>query len=329
MALARGQLESPKLLRYDGAAKRALQTGHFWQVADIDGHLLIGRSRCKTAVWNTPTASLKPFPKRTDPPAKLRATMRPSLSFPALRLLLAPIAALLLGVAHSDEVQVAVAANFAAPMQKIAASFAKDTGHKAVLSFGATGKFYAQIRNGAPFAVLLAADDETPARLVKDGLGMAGSNFTYALGQLALWSTQPGLVDAQGAVLHTALPGKLAVADPKLAPYGAAAMQVLGQHGLIDKLHPALVTGENIGQTFQFVKTGNAALGFVALSQVMVDGKIASGSAWVVPAALHEPIRQDAVLLKAGEHNPAAKALLQYLRSDAARAVMRGYGYLF
>lgn len=231
--------------------------------------------------------------------------------------------------AWSAEVQVAVAANFAAPMQKIAASFEKDTGHKAVLSFGATGKFYAQIRNGAPFAVLLAADDETPARLLQDGLGVLGSNFTYAMGRLALWSAQPGMVDDQGAVLGRPLPGKLALADARLAPYGAAALQVLVQRGLADRLRPQWVTGENIGQTFQFVKTGNAALGFVALSQVMVDGKIASGSAWVVPASLHEPIRQDAVLLKTGEHNAVAKALLQYLRSDAARTVMRGYGYTF
>lgn len=252
---------------------------------------------------------------------------------PCLRLWLISVLALLCMQTRADTLHVAVAANFAAPMQKIAASFAKDTGHKAVLSFGATGKFYAQIQHGAPFAVLLAADDETPARLIKDGLGIAGSNFTYAMGQLVLWSAQPGVVDDQGAVLGGMaagrLPGKLAVADPKLAPYGAAALQVLGQRGLIDKLRPAFVIGENIGQTFQFVKTGNAALGFVALSQVMVDGKIGSGSAWVVPAALHDPIRQDAVLLKAGEHNAAAKALLQYLRSDAARAVMRGYGYLF
>jgi molybdate transport system substrate-binding protein len=252
---------------------------------------------------------------------------------PILRLLLTLACAVLFIPAHADEVQVAVAANFTAPMQKIAAAFEKNTGHKAVLSFGATGKFYAQIRNGAPFAVLLAADDEIPARLIQDGLGVAGSGFTYAVGQLVLWSAQPGQVDDQGAALSAMasghLPGKLALADPKLAPYGAAALQVLGQRGLIDKLRPALVTGENIGQTFQFVKTGNAVLGFVALSQVMVDGKIGSGSAWVVPAALHERIRQDAVLLKAGEHSVAAKALLQYLRSDAARAVMRGYGYTF
>ena len=230
-------------------------------------------------------------------------------------------------VIAAAEVQVAVAANFAAPMQKIAAAFEKDSGHKAVLSFGATGKFYAQVRNGAPFAVLLAADDETPARMQKDGLAVPGSAFTYAIGQLVLWSADSAVVDAQGAVLNAPLNGKLALADPKLAPYGVAAMQVLQQRGLVDKLRPHFVMGENIAQTFQFVKTGNASLGFVALSQVMQDGKISTGSAWVVPAALHEPIRQDAVLLQQGANNPAAKALLQYLRSDTARAVIRAYGY--
>lgn len=231
------------------------------------------------------------------------------------------------GLARAETVQVAVASNFAAPMQKIAAAFEKDSGHKAVLSFGATGKFYAQVRNGAPFAVLLAADDETPARLQKERLAVPGSAFTYANGQLVLWSADSSVVDAQGAVLNAPLNGKLALADPKLAPYGAAALQVLQQRGLADKLRPHFVMGENIAQTFQFIKTGNASLGFVALSQVMQDGKISTGSAWLVPAALHEPIRQDAVLLQQGANNPAAKALLQYLRTDAARAVIRAYGY--
>ncbi len=230
-------------------------------------------------------------------------------------------------LARAETVQVAVASNFAAPMQKIAAAFEKDSGHKAVLSFGATGKFYAQVRNGAPFAVLLAADDETPARMQKEGLAVPGSAFTYAIGQLVLWSANSAVVDAQGAMLNATLRSKLALADPKLAPYGAAALQVLQQRGLADKLRPHFVMGENIAQTFQFVKTGNASLGFVALSQVMQDGKITSGSAWVVPAALHEPIRQDAVLLQQGADNLAAKALLQYLRTDAARAVIRAYGY--
>lgn len=231
------------------------------------------------------------------------------------------------GLAGAETVQVAVASNFAAPMQKIAAAFEKDSGHKAVLSLGATGKFYTQVRNGAPFAVLLAADDETPARMQKEGLAVPGSAFTYAIGQLVLWSANSAAVDAQGAVLNAPLNGKLALADPKLAPYGAAALQVLQQRGLVDKLRPHFVLGENIAQTFQFVKTGNASMGFVALSQVMQDGKITTGSAWVVPAALHEPIRQDAVLLRQGADNPAAKALLQYLRTDAARAVIRAYGY--
>lgn len=237
----------------------------------------------------------------------------------------------LMGLAKADEVQVAVAANFTVPMQKIAAAFEKETGHKAVLSFGSTGKLYAQIRNGAPFGVLLSADDETPARLVKEGMGVTGSSFTYAMGQLVLWSSQNGVVDEQAAVLGDLASGKrsgkVAVADPKLAPYGAAALQVMEKRGLTERLRPHFVTGENIGQTFQFVKTGNATLGFVALSQVMVDGKISTGSAWMVPAHLHEPIRQDAVLLKTAEANLAAKALLQYLRTDAARAVIRAYGY--
>lgn len=237
----------------------------------------------------------------------------------------------LLGTARAAEVQVAVAANFSAPMQKIAAAFEKDTGHKAVLSIGATGKFHAQIRNGGPFEVLLSADDKTPVRLVEEGQAVAGTAYTYAIGQLVLWSARPGVVDPQGAVLADLAAGtragRLAVADPRLAPYGAAALQVMDQRGLSVRLRPHLVTGENIAQTFHFVNTGNALLGFVALSQVMVDGQIPRGSAWVVPASLHAPIRQDAVLLQRGRNNPAAQALLNYLRSDAARAVIQAHGY--
>ena len=237
-------------------------------------------------------------------------------------------ALLVLGAsALAEPLQVAVASNFAVPAHKIAAAFEQTTGQAVRLSVGATGKFYAQIRHGAPFAVLLAADSETPARLVKEGLAVRGSAFTYAIGQLVLWSPQPGLVDAQGQVLRGPLPGKLAIADPKLAPYGAAALQTMDRLNVLTRLRPQLVLGENIGQTFQFVQTGNAALGFVALSQLMAGGRIASGSAWVVPASWHDPIRQDAVQLKAGENNPAAKALLQYLRADAARQVIRAWGY--
>ena len=232
-------------------------------------------------------------------------------------------------LAQAAQVQVAVASNFAAPMQKIAAAFENETRHKAVVSFGSTGKLATQIRNGAPFEILLSADDSAPVKLVDEGLALASSRFTYAVGQLVLWSAEPGVVDAQGAVLASPLPGKLAVANARLAPYGAAAAQVLAARGLTATVRPHLVEGENIGQTFQFVKTGNAALGFVALSQVMVDGKISSGSAWVIPSKLYDPIRQDAVLLKTGENNPAATALMRYLRSDSARQVIRAYGYQF
>ena len=228
---------------------------------------------------------------------------------------------------HAGEVQVAIAANFTAPMQQIASEFEKDTGHKAVLSFGATGKFYAQIVNGAPFEVLLSADDETPAKLEKEQAGVAGSRFTYAIGTLVLWSAQPGYVDAQGQILQTGDFKHLALASPKLAPYGLAATQAMDKLGLTAKLQPRWVQGENIAQTHQFVATQNAQLGFVALSQVMDDGRLVEGSVWAVPATLYSPLRQDAVLLNKGQGNAAAAALLQYLKGDKARAVIRGYGY--
>jgi molybdate transport system substrate-binding protein len=233
----------------------------------------------------------------------------------------------LAGSAHAADVPVAVAANFTAPMETIAAQFAKDTGHKAVLTFGATGNFYAQIRNGAPFMLLLAADDQTPARLEKEGAGVAGTRFTYAIGRLVLWSAKPGVVDDKGEVLAKGQFEHIAVANPTLAPYGAAGMETLSRLNLLEKVRPRLVQGENIGQAFQFVATGNAPLGFVALSQVMVDGRIAKGSAWVVPAGLHQPIRQDAVILARGKDSAAAAALAAYLRGDKARAIIRSYGY--
>ncbi|PIF25395.1 molybdate transport system substrate-binding protein [Acidovorax sp. 56] len=244
-------------------------------------------------------------------------------------LLLAGFTFSVLQAAHADTVSVAVAANFTAPMQKIAAAFEADTGHKAELSFGATGKFYAQITNGAPFQILLSADDTTPTKLEKDGKAVAQTRFTYAIGTLVLWSAQPGYVDAQGQVLQTGDFKHLALANPKLAPYGLAATQAMDKLGLTAKLQPRWVQGENIAQTYQFVASGNAQLGFVALSQVMVDGKIAQGSAWQVPAQLHDPIRQDAALLLPGKNSAAAAALLKYLRGDKARAIIQAYGYSF
>ena len=226
------------------------------------------------------------------------------------------------------EVQVAVAANFGAPIKIIAADFAKETGHQLVIATGSTGAFMAQIKNGAPFEILLAADEASPLRLEKEGWVVAGSRFTYALGKLALWSSKPGLVDAQGAVLVRGQFAHLALANPKLAPYGAAGLAVLNQRGLADVLAAKLVQGENISQTYQFVATGNAELGFVALSQVWKDGKqTAPGSLWQVPADLYPPLRQDAVLLTKGKDNPAAMAFLKYLQSEKGRAVIHSFGY--
>jgi molybdate transport system substrate-binding protein len=235
--------------------------------------------------------------------------------------------ALTAGAAFSEEVQVAVAANFTGPMQIIATEFEKDTGHKAQLVFGATGKFYAQIRNGAPFGILLAADEQTPVRLVQEGAAVSGSQFTYAIGKLVLWSTKPGLVDDEGAVLSKPSFAHLAYSNPKLAPYGAAAVEAMNALGVFETLQPKLVQGENIAQAYQFVLSGNAELGFVALSQVLKDGKIAQGSAWVLPQRLYSPIRQVAVILDKGKDNAAAKSLMAYLRSDKAKATIREYGY--
>ena len=234
---------------------------------------------------------------------------------------------LVASAAHAGEVQVAVAANFTAPAQRIAAEFERDTGHRALLSFGASGRFYAQIKNGAPFAVFLSADEATPLRLEAEGAAVPGSRFTYAIGRLALWSAQPGRVDTEGAVLQRGNFAHLAIANPKTAPYGAAAVEVLAALGVLEGLKPKLVQGENIAQAQQFVASGNAELGFVALSQVWRDGKLSEGSVWVVPTRLHAPIRQDAVLLLAGRDKPAAQALLSYLKGDKARALIRSFGY--
>ena len=237
------------------------------------------------------------------------------------------VLALLCAAVQAGQVQVAVAANFAAPMQRIADAFQRDTGHTALLSTGATGKFYAQIKNGAPFDVFLSADDQTPARLEAEAAAVAGSRFTYAIGRLVLWSAQQGLVDGQGAVLKGGAFRHLAIANPKTAPYGAAAIQVLTAMSLLEPLSSRFVQGENIAQTHQFVASGNAELGFVALSQVWRDGRLAEGSAWVVPAHLHSALRQDAVLLTGARDKPAAQALMRYLKSDPARAIMRDFGY--
>jgi molybdate transport system substrate-binding protein len=262
----------------------------------------------------------------------LRPCMNPALPAAALlvRLLVGASLACAMAATHAGEVLVAVAANFHAPMQRIAADFKAATGHTAKLSVGPTGRFHAQIvAGGAPFEVLISADDETPRRLLAQGHAVPGSAFTYAIGQLVLWSPRPGFVDDQGAVLRTGEFRKLSIANPKVAPYGQAALQVLRALGLAETLAPKLVTGESIGQAFQFVATGNAELGFVALAQVQQPGRAFEGSMWRVPPQLHATLRQDAVLLERGAGNAAARALLAYLQSAPARAVMQAYGYRF
>lgn len=246
-----------------------------------------------------------------------------------LSLLLASLMGCCATLSYADEVSVAVAANFTGPMEKIAPAFEKATGHKALVAYGTVGKFYAQIKNGAPFEVLVSADDETPIRLEKDGLAEAPSRFTYAIGKLVLWSAKPGLVDDRGEVLKRGGFQRLAIANPKVAVYGAAAVEAMKKLSVDAALESRLVYGENITQTYQFAATGNADLGFVALSQIYKNGQYAPGSYWLVPPTLYPQIRQDAVLLWRGKANVAATAFLAYLKSDAAKQVISAYGYEF
>jgi len=230
--------------------------------------------------------------------------------------------------AQADEIQVAVAANFSAAAQKIAAQFERDTGHVVKLSFGATGKFYAQIEAGAPFDVLLAADQATPGKLVTEGKAVPTTLRTYAIGRLVLWSADPALVDARGEVLKSDKWKHLSVADARLAPYGQAAKETLAALRLTDAVQARIVTAENIGQAWQFVQTGNAELGFVALGQVQPpDGAKVPGSIWLVPDELYTPIKQDAVVIAATRSAKAATEFLDYLAGDRARGVIKAYGY--
>ncbi|MGE0522730.1 MAG: molybdate ABC transporter substrate-binding protein [Variibacter sp.] len=227
------------------------------------------------------------------------------------------------GSASAAETNVAVAANFTAAAKDIAAAFKQKTGHDAVLSFGSSGQFFTQIKQDAPFQVFLSADDERPKKLAEEGLGVKDSVFTYAVGKLVLWSKNADLVKGE-STLKDGKFAKIAIANPKAAPYGAAAVETLKAAKAYDALESKIVQGNNIGQTFQFVDSGNAELGFVALSQLA--GKT-EGSRWLVPQALYTPIRQDAVLLKKGESNEAAKAFLAFLKGPEARAVIEKYGY--
>ena len=243
------------------------------------------------------------------------------------KLILSLLGALLAAQVYAAEVKVAVAANFAKPLEEITVQFEKDTGHKVLATPGATGKFYAQIINGAPFEVLISADDETPRKLAREAKAIAETQFTYAIGTLALWSPDTNLVDHGGGVLKTDKFKFLAIANAKVAPYGQAAVQTMLKLGVLTKLEPRVVQGENIAQTYQFVTSGNAQLGFVALSQITENGKLKSGSAWSVPQEFHDQIKQDAILLNNGKDSMAAKALLEFLKSDKAKKIIASYGY--
>lgn len=243
--------------------------------------------------------------------------MNHSLWFWVLLVLAVPV--------RAGEVMVAVASNFTAPAQRIAADFELKTGHRVILSFGSSGKFAAQIVQGAPFDVFLSADQEKPLLLEQKNLGVNGTRFTYSIGKLALWSVQENIDPKQ--ILQHDYRAKLALADPRLAPYGVAAQQTLISLNMLESTRSLWVMGENISQTWQFVATGNAPLGFVALSQIQEDGRIPQGSAWIVPESMYSPIRQDAVLLRNGEKNPVARDFLRYLQAPEVKAIMQRFGY--
>ena len=238
--------------------------------------------------------------------------------------LLAALLVLFAAPALAAETKVAVAANFTEPARQIAARFKARTGHDATLSFGSSGQFYAQIANGAPYEVLLSADRERPEKAEAEGLAVAGSRFTYAVGRLVLFSKTPGLVDAKGAVLASGRFEKIAIADPRTAPYGVAAIETMKKRRVYGALQPKIVQGASIAQAHQFVETGAAEVGFLALSQVVGQK---GGSRWIVPAADHTPIDQQAVLLKTGANSAAAKAFMAFLKGAEAKAIIRKYGY--
>ncbi|WP_128293498.1 molybdate ABC transporter substrate-binding protein [Afifella aestuarii] len=226
-------------------------------------------------------------------------------------------------MAAAAETNVAVAANFTEAAKEIAAAFEEKTGDEATLSFGSTGQLYTQISQDAPFEVFLAADDERPAKAVSEGYAVEGSAFTYAIGKIVLWSTDADLVNGEDT-LKSGDFNKISIANPTTAPYGAAAVETMKALGVYEDLEPKIVQGNNIAQAFQFVQTGNAELGFVALSQIAASDE---GSRWEVPADLYTPIKQDAVLLKKGEESAAAKAFLDFLKGPEAGAIIEKYGY--
>jgi molybdate transport system substrate-binding protein len=243
-------------------------------------------------------------------------------------LALACLSMLIAVSARADEVLVAVAANFAGAVEAIGAEFTRATGHSLKITTGATGKLYAQIGEGAPFAILLSADAKTPAKLEEEGKAVAGTRFTYAVGKLSLWSADAGKIGSDPkAALSDASTLHVAIANPELAPYGVAAREALTAMGLWERIQPKIVMGQNIGQAFSLVDTGAAEMGFVATSAVQSPGSEPKGSRYDIPQEMFKPIKQDAVLLKAGENNAAARAFMDYLNSAPAKAIAQSFGY--
>ena len=237
------------------------------------------------------------------------------------------LAVLTPSIASADRLEVAVAANFAGVLDELVIPFHNKTGHTLVASSAATGKLYAQIKNGAPYEVFLSADASTPQKLEQEGAAVPKSRFTYALGKLVLWSAKDGFVDPKGDVLKHGFFAHIAIANPKVAPYGAAAMEVLKKREALTHLESKIVQGENIAQTYQFISSGNAELGFVALSQIQKELKLGHGSVWRVPEDEYPPIIQDAVILNAGKDKPAAEAFFLFLKSSEARQLIQSAGY--
>ena len=234
---------------------------------------------------------------------------------------------LISSVSYAATVMVAVASNFTIPMQKIAESFEIDTGNKLILSFGSSGSFYAQIKNGAPYQVLLSADNETTELLEREEYAQKGSSFTYAVGRLVLWSNKSNYINGSAEILNTNQFKKIAIANSKLAPYGLAAQETINKLGLMSRLESKIIQGENITQTYQFILTENADLGFIALSQVFKDGRISNGSGWIVPSSYYTPIIQNATILNPGKKHEATQSLVDYLKSDKAQSIIKSFGY--
>lgn len=229
--------------------------------------------------------------------------------------------------AAAAEVRVAAASNFAAPLERLAVLFQKESGHTLKINPGSSGKLSARIRKGEAFDVFLSADEETPKRLMQEGLAVGGSRFVYATGRLVLWSVQPDMVDENGAILNKGSFAKLAIANPRFSPYGIAAQETLTKLIMWNAIQRKLDKGDDLTETYQLAATERADLAFIALSQVMRGGKVREGSWWLVPSTMHNPIRQSAVLLSGARDMPAAKAFLVFLKSAKAASIMRGFGY--